>query len=56
MTYMEQSHNIIMQPECKNCGNSYEPDEAFEDEEYCPECSMEFQLERFGNIQYQEKA
>ena len=41
-------------PECENCGNLYEPDEAFEDENYCPECSVEFQYERYANSQYQE--
>ena len=41
-------------PECDNCKNIYEPDESFEDENYCPECSVEFQYERYANSQYQE--
>ena len=41
-------------PECDNCKNIYEPDESFEDENYCPECSVEFQMERYADIQYDE--
>jgi len=41
-------------PECENCKNMYEPDEAFEDENYCQECSVEFQHERYAVMFLQE--
>jgi len=41
-------------PICSNCNNIYEPDESFEDETYCHDCSVEFQMENYANSQYQE--
>jgi|TARA_B110000263_G_C15264314_1_gene490368 hypothetical protein len=41
-------------PICTNCDNLYEPDESFEDESLCQDCSVEFQMENYAMNQYQE--